>query len=147
MTNLYLLAAILIGMAFACQPAINSVAAKALGSPWPATVLSVAITLLAAILVMLVTKTTPSAQMFAALPWWIVIGGIIGVLVVGGGVAIVPVTGVALFFVCLIAGQLIGSLILDQIGAFGLEVRQISLPRLAGVVLTFAGILLVRFSS
>ncbi len=145
MTNIYLAIAVLIGMAFACQPAINSVAAKALGSPWPATALSVAITLAASVLVMLITRTTPTMEMMGGLPWWIIIGGLIGVLVVGGGVAIVPVTGVALFFVCMIAGQLLGSVMLDHLGAFDLPVREISLSRLAGVFLTFAGVFLVRF--
>lgn len=145
MTNIYLAIAVLIGVAFACQPAINSVAAKALGSPWPATVVSVAITLAGSIAVMIATRTTPTMDMMGGLPWWIVIGGIIGVLVVGGGVAIVPVTGVALFFVCLIAGQLLGSVFLDHLGAFGLPVREVSLARLAGICLTFVGVFLVRF--
>lgn len=145
MTNIYLVIAVLIGMAFACQPAINSVAAKTLGSPWPATALSVGITLAASILVMIVTRTTPTMEMMVGLPWWIMIGGLIGLLVVGGGVAIVPVTGVALFFVCMIAGQLLGSVLLDQIGAFGLPVREVTLPRLAGICVTFAGVFLVRF--
>ena len=147
MQNLYLLAAVLIGIAFACQPGFNTVAAKILGSPFPATVLSVAVTLLASIAVMVLTQTTPALSTFAAVPWWVLIGGLIGVLVVGGGVVLVPLTGAALFFVCLIAGQLVGSVILDHVGAFGLDVRQISLSRIAGVVLTFGGILLVRFGS
>lgn len=145
MTNLYLLAAILIGAAFACQPAINAVAAKTLGSPIPATVLSVAITLTASIALMAATRTTPGVGMLSSLPWWVVLGGLIGVLVVGGGAAIVPVTGVALFFVCLIAGQLLGSVLLDHIGAFSMPVREASWSRLLGIGLTFAGVLLVRF--
>lgn len=146
-TNLYFLAAVLIGAAFACQPAINAVGSKILGSPWPATALSIAITLVAAIVVMLMTRTTPTLEAFQSLPWWIVLGGLIGLLVVGGGTAIVPVTGAALFFVCLIAGQLLGSVLLDQYGAFGLQVKEISAMRLGGVVLTFVGVLLVRFGS
>ncbi len=145
MNNLYLLVAVLIGAAFACQPAINAVAAKTLGSPLPATVLSVAITLAASAVIMVATRTTPTVEMVWSLPWWVVLGGLIGVLVVGGGAAIVPVTGVAVFFVCLIAGQLLGSVLLDHFGTFGLPVREISLPRFAGIVLTFAGVLLVRF--
>ncbi|MEO0916267.1 MAG: DMT family transporter [Pseudomonadota bacterium] len=147
MLNLFLFIAVLIGAAFACQPAINAAAAKVLGAPWPATVISVAITLAASVVVMLSTRTTPSVDQMTALPWWIVLGGLIGVLVVGGGVAIVPVTGAALFFLCLIAGQLLGSVLLDHFGAFGLQVREISLQRLAGIALTFAGILLVRYSA
>ncbi|MEL6584438.1 MAG: DMT family transporter [Pseudomonadota bacterium] len=141
----YLLAASLIGAAFAAQPAINSLAAKTLGSAFPATVLSVGITLAVSALIMLFGRTTPSLETFAQLPWWIMLGGLIGVGVVGGGAIIVPVTGVAIFFVCMIFGQMVGSVFLDQIGAFGLPVREISLMRLGGVVLTFAGVILVRY--
>ena len=74
-------------------------------------------------------------------------GGLIGVLVVAGSAAIVPVTGAAMFFVCLIAGQLLGSVALDHFGAFGLPEIQISPIRLIGVVLALAGVLLVQFGS
>ncbi|MEM8630057.1 MAG: DMT family transporter [Pseudomonadota bacterium] len=145
MTNLYLVAAVLIGAAFACQPGINAAAAKVLGSPFPATVLSVGITLLASAVVMVATKTTPPLSSVAALPWWVVIGGLIGVVVIGAGVVMVPITGIALFFVCMIAGQLLGSVFLDHVGAFGLAVREVSPVRLGGVALAFVGVLLVSF--
>jgi transporter family-2 protein len=111
----------------------------------PATVLSVAITLAASILIMVATKTTPSVEHLTNLPWWVILGGLIGVSVVAGGAAIVPVTGVALFFVCMIAGQLKGSVLLDHVGAFNLPVVEASWTRVAGVGLTFAGVLLVRY--
>lgn len=141
----YLLAACAIGAAFAAQPGINAAAAKILGSPFPAAVLSVSITLLASTIIMIAGRTTPSWDMIAHLPWWVIIGGLIGVLVVGGGAAIVPATGAAIFFVCLIAGQLVGSILFDHIGAFGLPVREITLTRMTGVLLTFLGVILVRY--
>ena len=85
MPMVYLLAAVGIGAVFAAQPAINAVAAKGLGSAIPATVLSVAITLLASVAIMIVGRTTPTWEVATALPCWVVLGGLIGVLVVGGG--------------------------------------------------------------
>jgi len=145
MPIIYLISAVVIGAAFATQPAINGAAAKILGSAFPATALSVAITLLASIIVMLWGRTTPTLDTFTQLPWWIVFGGLAGVLVVGGGTVIVPVTGAAVFFVCLIAGQLFGSVLLDHFGAFGLPVREIGTLRLLGIFMTFGGVLLVRY--
>jgi transporter family-2 protein len=145
MPIVYLLSAIVIGAAFAAQPAINGAAARILGSAFPATALSVAITLLASIIVMILGRTTPSLETMAQLPWWVVMGGLIGLFVVGGGTMIVPVTGAAVFFVCLIAGQLFGSVLLDHIGAFGLPVREIGTLRLLGILLTFGGVILVRY--
>ncbi len=141
----YMIAASLIGMAFAAQPGINAVAAKTLGSALPATVLSVGITLIASALIMFCGRTTPSWDMVMSLPIWIVLGGLIGVLVVAGGATIVPVTGAAIFFVCLISGQLLGSVLLDQMGAFGLQVKEISTYRIIGILLTFAGVFFVRY--
>ncbi len=141
----YLLITSMIGAAFAAQPGINAAAAKVLGSPLPATVLSIAITLVSSAVIMIVSRTTPSWEMVTNLPWWVVLGGLIGVLVVGGGAAIVPITGAAIFFVCLIFGQLVGSVLLDHFGAFGLQVREISLLKVGGLLLTLAGVLCVRY--
>jgi transporter family-2 protein len=78
------------------------------------------------------------------LPWWVIFGGLIGAVFVSGGIILVPVMGVASFFVCLIAGQLVGAVVADAIGAFGLEPRALSARKLAGVALAFAGVVLVR---
>lgn len=145
MLNLMLLAAILIGAAFATQPAINAVAGSAFGSTFPAAALSLGISFIAAALVTIVLGTTPTWPSVAALPWWVVFGGLIGVLVVAGGVAIVPVTGAALFFVCMVSGQLIGSILLDHFGAFGLAVKELTTTRLLGVGLAITGVVLVRY--
>ena len=145
MPFVYVLSAIVIGAAFAAQLAINGAASKILGSAFTATTLSVSITLFASIIVMIMGRTTPSLETMAQLPWWVVIGGLVGLLVVGGGTMIVPVTGAAIFFVCLIAGQLFGSVLLDHIGAFGLPVREIGALRLLGTLFTFCGVLLVSY--
>ena len=145
MTNIYLLSAIMIGAIFAMQAAINGAASKMLGTPIAASALSVGITLVACATVMLATRSTPPMASFAALPWWIFLGGVLGFIVVTGSAGLVPVTGAVLFIVCLIAGQLLGSVLLDHFGAFGLEVQKISPIRVLGVLLTFSGVLLVRF--
>ena len=46
----------------------------------------------------------------------------------------------------LVAGQLLGGLLLDRIGFLGMAVREISLGRIAGAVLLVAGALLVRLT-
>ena len=145
MLNATLLFAVLIGAVFAAQPSINAAAAQIFGSAIPAAVLSIAITLAASGGLMIVTNTMPTAAMMKALPWWVVFGGLIGVAVVAGGAAIVPITGAALFFVCFVAGQLAGSLLLDQFGAFGMAVRDVSPLRLIGLLCTLLGVVLVRY--
>ena len=82
-----------------------------------------------------------------ALPWWVVIGGMVGVVFVVGGVMVAPVLGVALFFVCVVAGQLLGSTLADQFGAFGMQVKPVNMMKLLGLALVIAGAALVENSS
>jgi bacterial/archaeal transporter family-2 protein len=55
-----------------------------------------------------------------------------------------PKIGIALFVAALIAGQLAGGLILDQLGAFGGATRPVDAVRLLGVAALLAGVALVR---
>ena len=146
MLNAYLTSAFIIGVLFSIQAPINTVAAKEFGAPFPATVLSIGITLIISIILMYLTKTVPSINSIFSLPWWIIFGGLIGVLAVTGGIIIIPITGVALFFVCVVAGQLTGSVFLDHVGAFDLSVKKISFTKLFGICLAFSGVLLVSLS-
>ena len=145
MTLFYLFAAFAIGVIFAAQPAINGEAARVLGSAIPAAALSVAITFLACLALMPSNGGFPKPASFLQLPWWVILGGLIGAFVVAGSAAIVPVTGAAMFFVCLIAGQLVGSMLVDVFGAFGMAERPINLIKLSGVALALGGVVLVRF--
>ena len=62
-----------------------------------------------------------------------------------GGLILVPRIGVASFFVCVIAGQLVGAVIADYIGAFGLVSKDLSISKLAEVFMAFLAVLFVRF--
>ena len=75
---------VLLGAVFAQQPVINSAVNKVLGSPISATVFSVSITLLCAVLLLPVTGANFRPQLLSSLPWWSVLGGIIGVGIVAG---------------------------------------------------------------
>ncbi len=144
MNVLYPAAAAGIGMAFALQPAINGAGARILGSPVAAAVISVAITLLCLLAALPLFGGSVRLSVLGGLPWWIVLGGLIGAAVVAGGAAIAPVTGAALFIVCMIAGELAGSALIDHFGAFGMAERPISTTKIAGLVIVLIGVLMVR---
>ena len=137
------LGAFLIGLAFAQQPLINAAVARTLGSPVAAAILSVSVTCLC-LLPLLPLGGTLRPTVVAALPWWAVCGGLIGVLIVAGSASLVPLTGAALFVVCLVAGQLSGAAIADHVGAFGLPVRAASPRRLVGLAFVVLGAILVQ---
>ncbi len=145
---MYILAAVAIGACLSLQPPINAVMARTLGSPLLAASISIAISLVFVVLVWLTWgKGAGNLGQIKALPWWVIIGGILGVVFVAGGVMVAPVLGVALFFVCVVAGQLLGSTLADQFGAFGMEVKPVNLMKLLGLGLVLAGAALVQNSS
>jgi len=146
--SFYVIAAIAIGACVSLQPPINATTAGVLGSPLLAACISISISLMVVVLLWLTWgKGAGQLAQVKALPWWAVIGGIIGVVFVAGGVVVAPVLGVALFFVCIVAGQLLGSIVADHVGAFGVQVRPVNLMKVLGFGLVLAGAALVRNSN
>lgn len=72
------------------------------------------------------------------------LGGLLGACFVTAAVLLVPKLGVAMTFSLFVAGQLLMSLVIDHYGLLGVEVKEISLPRIAGIVLITAGVVLIR---
>lgn len=144
---LYIVAAVFIGAAISVQPPINATMARGLGSPLLAASISIFISfVMVAVLWLSWGKGAGDMSQVPMLPWWVIIGGIVGVVFVAGGVVVAPVLGVALFFVCVVAGQLIGSTLIDQFGLFGLAIKPVSTMKFAGIVLVLLGAALVQNS-
>ena len=138
-----MLAAVFVGIAVSCQPPMNAVMARAIGSPFGAATISIALALATSMVLITFTGYGEiTRERVSQVPWWVYLAGIIGVIFVAGSVVIAPVTGSLIFFVCLIAGQLIGSAVADHFGAFGLDIREISLARVGGIALVLAGAVL-----
>jgi len=143
----YILAAIAIGGALSLQPPINATMARVLGSPLLSATISISISLVVVSTLWLVWgKGSGDFAQAKFLPWWVLIGGVVGVVFVAGSIITAPILGVALFFVCVIAGQLLGSTIIDQIGAFGLEVKPINTMKMVGLGLVLLGAWVVQNS-
>ena len=148
MSNIiYIAAAVFIGAAISVQPPINGTMARCLGSPLLAASISIFISFVVVTILWLSWgKGTGDISQVKILPWWVIIGGIVGVVFVAGSIMVAPVLGVALFFVCVVAGQLIGSTLIDQFGVFGLMVKPINTMKLIGIGLVLIGAALVQNS-
>ena len=141
----YLVAAMLLGMLVAFQPLLNAILSRAIGSAYGATAISIFVAALGAVMMIAVAgRGDMSRAALASVPWWVYLAGFIGTIFVAGGVVIAPVTGALLFFICIIAGQLLGATLADHFGLFGLSLRPVSLERLLGLALVLAGALLVQ---
>ena len=133
---------IMLGIVFVQQPVINTAVARIVGSPVAAATYSVFITLCCLLVMLPFSGGSLRPAVLVTLPWWTVLGGMIGVGIVAGAAALAPLTGAALFFVCLVGGQLIGAALADHFGAFGLPIRELSMTRVAGLLLVFFGAVL-----
>lgn len=86
----------------------------------------------------------PSAAVAARIPWWAWSGGLFGAIFIGLAIILVPQLGAATFLALLVTGQMLASVALDHFGLFGLVQRSVDLPRLIGVLLLIAGVVLIR---
>jgi transporter family-2 protein len=136
----YLVVATGLGMLVAFQPLANAVLARALGSAYGAAAISIFVAALGAVVLIAITgRGEITRATLTSVPWWVYLAGFVGTLFVAGGVVIAPVTGALLFFICVVAGQLLGATIADHFGLFGVDVRTVSLPRLVGLALVIGG--------
>ena len=132
----YMLAAAVLGALVAFQPLVNAILARAIGSPYGAAAISIAVAGLGALAMVAVTgRGDISRAALAGVPWWVYFAGLVGTVFVAGGVVIAPVTGALLFFACVVA---------DHFGWLGVAVRPISLVRLVGLALVLGGAVLVQ---
>ncbi len=144
LTN-YLLLALVMGMLVSFQPLMNAVLARAIGSPFGAAAISLLVAGIGGVILATVAgRGEMTRATLSTVPWWVFFAGFIGSLFVAGGVVIAPITGAQLFFMTIIAGQLIGATLADHFGLFGLAVRPLSVERALGLALVLGGAFLVR---
>jgi transporter family-2 protein len=80
----------------------------------------------------------------AGLPPYLLLTGLAAIPYLLAASLIGPRLGLAVFFASIVSGQLIGSVVLDHIGAFGTTVRPVSLVRLIGIGALLLGVVLIR---
>lgn len=97
-----------------------------------------------ALLALVLGDPLPSASVAARIPWWAWSGGLFGAIFIGLAILLVPNLGAATFLALLVTGQMLASVTFDHFGWLGLAQRPIDAPRLIGVALLIAGVVLIR---
>lgn len=145
MTQLPAVLAILLGgVAIAIQAPVNGALGRSLGATLPAAAVSFGTGFVLLFVLSLVSNGSAYARL-AGVPWWQWAGGVVGAYYVWSVVWGVSSIGVVTAMAALILGQMIGALVMDAVGAFGLPVQQISLTRVLAVVCVACGVALSRF--
>ena len=134
--------ALVVGAMMPAQAATNNRMAITVGSPIFAAFLSFfvgTVLLLGVTLISGLGSASYSAVTQAPPAAWL--GGIFGACFVTAAVLLLPRLGVVMTFSLFVAGQLLMSLVIDHYGLLGVEVKEMSLPRIAGVALITAGVI------
>jgi len=76
---------------------------------------------------------------WSGLPWYMLISGVFGVILLQTLTFTVPKMGGTLAVTLVVVGQLIVGLLIDHFGCLGVEVHPISLVRVVGVALLIGG--------
>lgn len=74
-----------------------------------------------------------------SLPWYALIAGTMGLIVVGGVSFMIPRIGVAASITLIIAGQIVVSAVLDHYGLLGVHIRYLDVQRVLGLLVVFIG--------
>ncbi|WEF11509.1 DMT family transporter [Pectobacterium actinidiae] len=140
--------AVLAGSIVPFQAASNAALGRSLGHPLWATLASLLVSI-CVLLPILFAARIPAPAMGSALQglWWIWLGGVAGVAYITAALLLTPRLGASGFIVCVIAGQVVASLIIDHFGLMGLAVKPATLGRIAGVALIVLGMLVVQCSA
>lgn len=145
MRALMVILAVLTGIGLSFQAGVNARLGQHTPTPFHAAFLNFvvgSVLLLAASLIAAPGAGLAMSRLGQA-PWWTWLGGLLGAAFVAMAVKTTPVLGVVLMLSCAIAGQMIGSVVIDQFGMLGLPVRSLTPGRVIGLGLVFAGVVLV----
>ncbi len=133
------------GVGLTLQMAWNSRLRASAGSPVLTTMISVCMTLLSLILVWASGAVERgSIPPFQSLPKWAWFGGVLAAYYLVASLIAIPKLGAAVVFSLVIAGQMIGALMLDSTGAFGNVHISLNASRVLGTALLFVGVILIQ---
>lgn len=128
------------------QAGSNAALGRALGHPLWATVASLLISLLVIVPVILAARPpSPALSQASGVPLWAWLGGVAGVVYITCALLLTPRLGATGFIACVIAGQMLSSLLIDHFGLMGLPVKEANPGRLAGLSVMFIGVLMVQW--
>ncbi len=146
MTQLWLATLVIVGgLGLAVQAAVNSRLRAGVHSP-PLSALISFLVGAAALLLITASGAFGRAKFtdWNTLPWWAWVGGLLGAVYVLTAIIAVPRIGTAAVVACGVFGQIVASLVLDNMGWFGVPRIPLTGTRIAGAVLLLAGVLLMQ---
>ena len=143
----YLIIALAAGVALATQSAINTQLAKAMsGEAVIATFISFAVgTIVLFFIAWVKTDLWGNLSTVPSQPWWKLIGGVLGAVVVFTTVLLAPKLGITAMLFFIIVGQLITAATIDHFGLIGMPIREVNITKLIGLIIVAFGLVFYFF--
>ena len=143
----YLIIALAAGVALATQSAINTQLAKAMsGEAAIATFISFALgTIVLFFIAWVKTDLWGNLSTVPSQPWWKLIGGILGAVVVFTTVLLAPKLGITAMLFFIIVGQLITAATIDHFGLIGMPIREVNITKFIGLIIVAFGLVFYFF--
>lgn len=143
----YLIVALAAGVALATQSAINTQLAKAMsGEAVIATFISFAVgTIVLFFIAWMKTDLWGNLSAIPSQPWWKLIGGMLGAIVVFTTVLLAPKLGITAMLFFIIVGQLITATTIDHFGLIGMPIREVNITKLIGLIIVAFGLVFYFF--
>ena len=143
----YLSVALAAGVALATQSAINTQLAKAMsGEAVIATFISFAVgTIVLFFIAWVKTDLWGNLSTAPSQPWWKLIGGILGAVVVFTTVLLAPKLGITAMLFFIIVGQLITATTIDHFGLIGMPIREVNITKFIGLIIVAFGLVFYFF--
>ena len=143
----YLIVALAAGVALATQSAINTQLAKAMsGEAVIATFISFAVgTIVLFFIAWVKTDLWGNLSTVPSQPWWKLIGGVLGAVVVFTTVLLAPKLGITAMLFFIIVGQLITATTIDHFGLIGMPIREVNITKLIGLIIVAFGLVFYFF--
>ena len=143
----YLIVALAAGVALATQSAINTQLAKAMsGEAVIATFISFAVgTIVLFFIAWVKTDLWGNLSTAPSQPWWKLIGGILGAVVVFTTVLLAPKLGITAMLFFIIVGKLITATTIDHFGLIGMPIREVNITKFIGLIIVAFGLVFYFF--
>jgi bacterial/archaeal transporter family-2 protein len=136
------LATVVVGSLIALQAPINSGLGKVTGT-LPAAAISFIVGTVLLLGIVLLSGEAGNLAKAGEVRWYYLIGGLLGAAYVTTVLLTVRTLGAGGVTAATVAGQLTMSVVIDRLGFLGLDETPITLTRVIGVMLLFAGTVLV----
>jgi len=129
------------GLTLAFQPAVNARLRSTIGDPfWAATISFLTGTVALIVVALILRAPFPDFSNALRAPWYVWTGGLLGAIYVTSTIVCIPRLGAAQMLSLAVLGMMIGSLLIDQFGWFGLVIKPLSAFRVVGAILLVGGV-------